>query len=245
MVFLAKTKTMNVLCVNICSQRSLEYYLGTRLLHRCHSTSTNSNGSNTFGKTKIGGKAGAVWERMAVAIKYSKKETDNTYLEAIRTTHDPTLELKTVEDELKGTIGKALGRQGHKIIHAKQLMEKELQRYNALMESHASTKNAKVQPDVISSAHNYNEYRKQALQARWELTVQRQAAGFIVNNHNYVTEQYPIAAALPVHTENDQANNTMNSTSTTLASSSSSTEEDKKPKFTDQLQWWERVGRWR
>jgi hypothetical protein len=248
MVFSVKTITRNALSAKFDRMHSLEYF-GTRLLVlvcRSQSTCSTSSGgsSNTFGQTKSGGKSSAVWERMAVAVKYSEKETNNTYINTIRATHDPALELKTVEEELKGTIGKALGRQGHKILHAKQLMEKELQRYNALMESHLSQENSKHKADILTSARNYNEYRKLALQARWELTVQRQAAGFIVNNHNYVTEQYPIAAALPVHSENDvAAGNTMDSTSTEGASSSQGKEQ--KAKFTDQLQWWERVGRWR
>jgi hypothetical protein len=182
---------------------------------------------------------------MAVAVKYSEKESNNTYLNTIRATHDPTLELKTVEDELKGTIGKALGRQGHKILHAKQLMERELERYNSLVVTHSSTSNANFHPDVINSAQNYNEYRKQALQARWELTVQRQAAGFIVNNHNYVTEQYPIDAALPIPTKNKDEAGSATNCMTSANMTSSSAEKDKKIKFTDQLQWWERVGRWR
>ena len=96
--------------------------------------------------------------------------------------------------------------------------------------------------DIINAARNYNEYRKQALQARWELTVQRQAAGFIVNNHNYVTEQYPIATALPVPTENDTRENAMNNNNSNVTGANG----DQKVKtFTDQLQWWERVGRWR
>ena len=218
-------------------------YCGTRILQRSESTSTNSGGNNILGKAKIGGKSGAVWERMAVAVKYSEKKSNNTYLSTIRATHDPAMELKTVEEELKGTIGKALGRQGHKILHAKQLMEKELERYNELMKSYSSTENSKFHPDIIKSAKKYNEYRKHALQARWELTVQRQAAGFIVNNHNYVTEQYPIAAALPVHDLSSESGSTMNEKST--AQTSSSVEKDRKVKFTDQLQWWERVGRWR
>ena len=245
MGYLAKAITKNAVSDKFFHRRSIDYF-ATRYeyLLRHQSTSATSNGSNTFGKTKIGGKSDAVWERMAVAVKYSEKETNNTYLNTIRATHDPALELKTVEDELKGTIGKALGRQGHKILHVKQLMEKELERYNTLIKSHSSTdKNSKLHPDIINSANNYNEYRKQALQARWELTVQRQAAGFIVNNHNYVTEQYPIAEALPVRTEHDESGNSKNTAGTNLASSA--TEKDPKVKFTDQLQWWERVGRWR
>jgi hypothetical protein len=153
-------------------------------------------------------------------------------------------DIKSVEAELKGTIGKTLGRQGYKIVYAKQLMEKELQRYNDLVKSHASTDNSKIHPDIIKSAQNYNEYRRQALQARWELIVQRHAAGFVVNNHDYVTEQYPIAAALSIHDLNSGSDSTTNENNT--AFTTSSVEKDRKVKFTDQLQWWwERIVRWR
>ena len=243
MIIVTQKFTRNGLSAKFDSILPLKYFERILSLRRSQSTCTNSNGStgNTFGKTKNGGKSDAVWERMAIAVKYSEKESNSNYMNTIRATHDPALELKTVEDELKGTIGKALGRQGYKIMHAKQLMEKELQRYNSLMGSRSN--NSNFHSDILNSARNYNEYRKQALQARWELIVQRQAAGFIVNNHNYVTEQYPIPEALPSHAENDETGNTMNDTSTKLASSSM--EKDKKIKFTDQLQWWERVGRWR
>jgi hypothetical protein len=41
----------------------------------------------------------------------------------------------------------------------------------------------------------YNQYRQDAIHARWELLVHRQAAGFIVHNHEYVMKHYPIPAA--------------------------------------------------
>jgi hypothetical protein len=196
-----------------------------------------------LGTPKVRGSNAAVWERMAVAVKYTEKDTSMTYLDTIRATHDPSLHLKTIEDELKGTIGKALGRQGWKIVFAIQQMEKELQVYNDLLAANSSNTNANFQEEIMKSAQKYNEYRKQALQARWELTVQRQAAGFIVNNHNFVTEQYPIKAALNMSDENDKENVSGERKSTQMPLPSS--ENESKVKFTDQLQWWERVGRWR
>lgn len=172
---------------------------------------------------------GAVWERMAVAVKLTDQET-SSYIETIRATHDPALHIKTVEEELKGTIGKALGRQGEKVLRSMRLMEQELQNYESLVKRYSPDKQ---HPEIIQSANTYNEYRKQALQARWELTVHRQAIGFIVNNHNYVTQHYPIGPALPI-----------------LDESQAKKEESSPPPrnsslLKDQLPWWERVGRWR
>lgn len=199
-------------------------------------------------------KNGPVWERMAVAVKCTDKDTTNSYLDTIRATHDPSLHLKTVEDELKGTIGKALGRQGQKIMHAIRKMDKELLRYFELIKEH-NDKKFKDKPmkdeysyftnreDVIQAAKNYNEYRKQALQARWELTVHRQAVGFIVNNHNYVNEQYPIKAAIPIreidldqHQDRQKADFKKSDTNSNKSSMKT---------LRDQRDWWDSIGRWK
>jgi hypothetical protein len=76
----------------------------------------------------------------------------------------------------------------------------------------------------------YNNYHKEGLHARWELIVQRQAAGFIVGNHKLVQEKFPIGDALPVSVagKNDCNNN-----------------KPKPKKFTDQLDWWASIGRWK
>ena len=43
-------------------------------------------------------------------------DVTNPYLEAIRQTHDPALHIKTLEEELAGSIGQALGKQGRKVL---------------------------------------------------------------------------------------------------------------------------------
>lgn len=50
------------------------------------------------------------WQRAAVRVKNTEIEKNNPYLELIRDTHDPSLHLKTIEEELQGSIGKALGK---------------------------------------------------------------------------------------------------------------------------------------
>jgi hypothetical protein len=85
------------------------------------------------------------------------------------------------------------------------------------------------------SAHRYNEARQRAIKARWELLVHRQAVGFTVGNHSYVYKTFHIHEALPVNF--DEVNDT--------TSPDSSDSAPKKEKFGDQLDWWQKVGRWR
>ena len=157
------------------------------------------------------------WERAARRVKNVDAEKDSLYMDAIRDTHDPSMHLKTIEDELKGTIGKALGKQGQKIHYHVTRMQEAYAQYQE-----------KPSPQVAAA---FNACRKQAIQARWELLVHRQAAGFIVNNHKYVMEHYPIADALPEDGEVDVRDEP---------------KETKSPKsFGDQLDWWQKIGRWR
>jgi len=53
---------------------------------------------------RIPGPASTSWERGAKLVKDVDK-VSNRYLEAIRETHDPSFHIKTIEDELKETIG--------------------------------------------------------------------------------------------------------------------------------------------
>ena len=146
----------------------------------------------------------------------------NPYLELIRDTHDPSLHIKTLEDELRGTMGKALGRQGDKIIFAIKRMEEQRQKLDTLKD------NQKIRECVIL----YNQYREEAKKARWELEVQRQAIGLLVNNQTFVHKHYPIGDALPLPQEDG-----------TLPQNRK--ENGEKQEFGDQLDWWQRIGRWR
>ena len=104
---------------------------------------------------------------------------NNEYLDHIRDMHDPSLHLKTIEDELKGTIGKALGKQAQKIVAALRQMNEQYIRYEALLENEENGLDMES-PEVVEVAKKYNFYRKQAHQYRWELIVHRQAVGFTV-----------------------------------------------------------------
>lgn len=114
-------------------------------------------------------------------------------------------------------------------------MEDSLKQYEESLAKHQNNSN---HPNVIEQAASYNEYRAQAIQARWELIVHRNAVGFVVQNHSYVMQQYPIRDALPV---GDVGESLVNEK-----------EEEKQSKnglsgdeLTGQLDWWQRIGRWR
>jgi nicotinamide mononucleotide adenylyltransferase len=118
------------------------------------------------------------WESGARMVKNTKIE--NQYLEVIRDTHDPSHHIKTIEDELKGTIGKALGKQGEKVNMFLRAMEKEKKAYLKLL---GVEKRDSADPKVVEVVTKFNAYRKDGIQARWELIVHRQAVGFTVREY--------------------------------------------------------------
>ena len=220
-----------------------------QLIFKFSSNSSSINGPSTPTTT---------WQRSAKLIKNT--DTSNQYLEHIRTVHDPSLHIKTIEDELKGTIGKALGKQGDKILAALRSMKDEHCKHEKILQAIATYSNddnanlngskskssshlAKEQMyyKLRESALRYNELRKRAEKARWELLVHRQAAGFIVNNHKIVHEKFPIGKPLPIPAEGKNIN-CLNSK--TNASTDSSSHNNNKT-FGNQLDWWQRIGRWR
>lgn len=175
------------------------------------------------------------WERAAKRVKNTNVEKNNTYMQEIRAAHDPSMHLKTIEDELKETIGAALGKQGRKILQAMELMQACYDEYESAIAEHDAQNdggsNSKAMNRAKKAAVRYNQHRQKAVTARWELQVHRQAVGFVTNNHNTVLQHYPIPDALPV----DENGNEII--------------QDKKQKafdkFGDQLDWWQRVGRWK
>lgn len=221
-----------------------------------------------------------VYERGAVSVTDTTDSGDpassssaahqkhTPYLDLIRETHDPSQHVKTIEDELKGTIGKALGRQGEKILYHTARMQQELDQYRAalmLLQQHQATESATTSTStattadamdttttttaniVQAAAQQYNTHRQSALKARWELTVHRQAAGFIVQNQKYVADYYPISSrelpetvpksSLAHENDNDNTNDTM---------ADNKQEKERPPKkFGDQLDWWQNIGRWK
>ena len=185
-------------------------------------------------------KPSSTWERGAISVKNT--DETNPYLEAIRDTHDPSMHLKTIEDELKGTIGQALGKQSEKILVQVRLMSTEYEKYEKLLEEHS---NNPEHPQIVEVAEQYNVHQQAAIKARWELIVHRQAAGFIVNNHSYVMKHYPISDPIPIistsKTNDQDDDDHTNETSTNKQGKKKKTTKT----FGDQLDWWQRIGRWK
>ena len=121
------------------------------------------------------------WERSAKRVKDTESTTDThlNYLKTIRATHDPILHVKSMEDELMGTMGAALGKQADKITQHLQQMDIQKTKYDDLCQQ---TEPCLLKLKEIAIQHN--EFREAAKTARWELLVHRQAVGFIINNHN-------------------------------------------------------------
>lgn len=212
--------------------------------------STNSTKSDTATSTSSASKRGpakvrtpkmattATWERAAKRVKNTEVEKNNAYMQEIRAAHDPSMHLKTIEDELKETIGAALGRQGRKILQAMELMQTSYDEYESALAEHEAqhtnigTSNSSSAMDrAKEAAVQYNKHRQQAVTARWELQVHRQAVGFVTNNHNTLREHYPIPEALPVDENGNEIIPDKNQKSF--------------DKFGDQLDWWQKVGRWK
>lgn len=180
------------------------------------------------------------WERSAKLVKNT--DVTNPYLDQVRSeVVDPHLQLKTIEDELCGAIGKALGRQGEKVLVAIREMKEERARYVEYIQDSSFE-------EALQTAQRYNASRERAMKARWELLVHRQAVGFTVDNHSVVHSTFPIGQALPVKLEeiraldppSDGGNSKQRS-----ADGPSSAEQPAKSAWGDQLSWWQRVGRWK
>lgn len=139
-----------------------------------------------------------------------------------------------------GAIGKALGRQGEKVLFAMCEMKEEHAKYEDCVRSrefHAALK----------YADRYNQARKQALKARWELVVHRQAVGFTTENHNVVHSAFPIGDALPgtLPALEESLRTQSSSNANSIHPKVETNDAEKRQKFGDQLAWWQRVGRWK
>eukprot|EP00979_Chaetoceros_neogracilis_P012868 scaffold3524_cov279-Chaetoceros_neogracile.AAC.7 len=194
------------------------------------------------------------WERGAKMVKNT--DSGNLYLERIRDLHDPSMHVKTIEDELKGTMSKALGNQGHKLMGFISRMNEERKKYNKIMADNDSQENKEtelalgltqsVKVLLVTNVQNHNMLRKEAVTARWELLVHRQAVGFITSNQKFVNENFPIPPLLnlPGKAE-DWVGIQKDQESHAQTKCQQVAKEAVTRNFGDQLDWWERIGRWR
>ena len=186
-----------------------------------------------FSTTASSKPTNSTWERSAKRVKNT--DITDPYLDKIRAeTVDPALQLKTIEDELCGAIGKALGKQGDKVLSAIRIMVDEHEQYKKCIESRRFD-------EALEFAHRHNEARKKALEARWELLVHRQAVGFTVDNHSVVHQTFPINGALPESLDGLKESHEM----TDIPNSKVESKNLTKDTFPDQLDWWKTRGRWK
>ena len=131
---------------------------------------------------------------------------------------------------MTGAIGKALGKQGEKVLFAIREMKQHHIQY---------TKQIKDQSynEAFQSAQMYNNARTKAIKARWELL---QAVGFTVDNHSVVHDTYNIGEQLPTRLED-----IVDECGEPKRQNHDVDESTKKKKWGDQLSWWQRVGRWK
>jgi hypothetical protein len=188
------------------------------------------------------------WERSAQMVKKSVESKVNNvehkeYMDRISSMHDPSVHVKTLEDEIRGSMGKALGKQSLKIQLYLNLMKQEREKYDELANKieHLPPNHIQKLDDMKRTlreiAIKHNDFHKEAHTARWELIVHRQAVGFIVRNHEIVLEKYPIGDKIPdlpnCIDEQQSSNRTMDEKTGKSDSLS-----------TTQLDWWQRIGRW-
>jgi len=177
------------------------------------------------------------WQRNAQLIKNT--DIQNDYLHHMRDLHDPTLHLKTLEDEIKGTMGKALGKQAQKVMSAILSMQQERELYRRLISSSSSSSYPKQ--DLSQCIQRHNHFREKAKTARWELIVHRQAVGFIIDNHKIVCDKFPVPPPLSFPHELDPTY----SSSQVTKDFSSPDQQETPDNYYGQLRWWQRIGRWK
>ena len=127
-----------------------------------------------------------------------------------------------------------MGKQGDKILNAMREMNEHKIRYEQLLSE-------ELFHEAVDFANRYNDARERAIKARWELLVHRQAVGFTVGNHSYVHNTFRIPNALSPKLEDLMPNDSLqqNNPAEEVVS------EQEKKKFGDQLDWWQRIGRWK
>ncbi len=207
----------------------------THRLRRRRQQPTEHLFSTSSAHGKSGDTSTTPWERGAKIVKDT--DVSSPYLERVRSeVVDPALHIKTIEDELCGAIGKALGRQGAKVLFAIDQMKEAHAQYLECIRAQCYDK-------AVRYAHLHNDARKRAIQARWELLVHRQAVGFTVDNHSVVHKTFPITGALPTIMEDISSSG--GRCEEAMQVNNSIEQHCTKKAWGDQLSWWESVGRWK
>eukprot|EP00520_Triparma_pacifica_P016716 CAMPEP_0118632692 /NCGR_PEP_ID=MMETSP0785-20121206/585_1 /TAXON_ID=91992 /ORGANISM="Bolidomonas pacifica, Strain CCMP 1866" /LENGTH=151 /DNA_ID=CAMNT_0006523489 /DNA_START=129 /DNA_END=581 /DNA_ORIENTATION=+ len=107
--------------------------------------------------------------------------TASAYMDAMRKLTDPESHVKTIEEELQETVAAALGKSGAKVLNA-------IKECEAMKEKIENDEGGATDENIAA----YEELRKKAYHFRWELTIHRQACGFVSGNYKLIEELYVI-----------------------------------------------------
>ncbi|GMI45091.1 hypothetical protein TrCOL_g6556 [Triparma columacea] len=140
-----------------------------------------------------------------------QEPTASAYMDAMRTITNPESHVKSIEEELQETVAAALGKSSTKVANA--IRECEVMRAE-ILEGEATEEKLEA----------YETLRKKAFHFRWELTIHRQACGFVSGNHKLIEDLYKIPEK--------------------IGDDASPVKKKDKPKFGVQTSFWE-SRRWR
>lgn len=131
------------------------------------------------------------YTRLATKIQDTELETNFSnvkHLEQLRTVYNPLDALGKLEEEIAEEIASALGKTGGKCTVYFSMLRKIQLKYEALPAAHK---------DKGETARLFNEVRALAREARRDLIIHRQAAGFTFQNHQIVETEFPLPPKLP------------------------------------------------
>ena len=104
-----------------------------------------------------------------------------------KATPEALLNMSLLEDELRGEMAVVLGRMDAKLKEKMKIMEEANSQVYAVL-----ARPFRDVPALLEVVKIFNDAQEQAYQARLDLIVQRQSAGFVQNNYHLIMQRYPI-----------------------------------------------------
>jgi hypothetical protein len=138
----------------------------------------------------------SAWSRTAANLQSSHTSAVNDgiaqteYMKLVQTKADPTMHIKTIEDELMDAVAGALKKTADKVQTSITAVQETLDE----MESRGMRNDA----DLIAQ---YKHRVVQAERMRLELIIHRQACGFQINNHAHVNKLFIIPKLTSIKSE--------------------------------------------
>ena len=129
-----------------------------------------------------------------------------------------------MEEELHGAVAESLGRSADKVKIAMEDCKRWAEEARRL--------EAEGLGGVEEVLGRYNEARGRMERRRWELIVQRQACGFVIDNYEAIYKLFPIPDKMEVGEVRGEVRRVEG-------------KEGKEKKAMGQLSWWQSIGRWK